>query len=308
MNRRFSDLLVIAGVILLLTAYGAAGWLALPVAERTFLPTFSAVGVVLINCVLLYMLNERLLSGTSLLVAVLYAVLATARPASLVYTPYHTASLLLAVSICAYLHYNAGRPSLKYLVGAWAALGAAVLVTPQLAWLIPVYALSSIGKAEDKVKFWVAAPLALILPVAAWAGICYIRSGEAPGALLSKLWSGMCAVERPSFPYSAASMCRLLLTVVAALLAIVHVARRLDSYKTAQARACMRLMILTLSLSVLTLLFFSHPAIPSGLLTVLPVAPLLGEYFSHAVRGKGVGTLAIVLILLLIAERVSYFV
>ena len=103
MNRRFSDLLVIAGVILLLTAYGAAGWLALPVAERTFLPTFSAVGVVLINCVLLYMLNERLLSGTSLLVAVLYAVLATARPASLVYTPYHTASLLLAVSICAYL-------------------------------------------------------------------------------------------------------------------------------------------------------------------------------------------------------------
>ena len=167
---------------------------------------------------------------------------------------------------------------------------------------------SSVGKAEDKVKFWVAAPLALIVPVAAWAGICYIRNGEAPGALLSQLWSGMCTVERPSFPYSAATMCRLLLTVIAALLAIVHVARRLDSYKTAQARACMRLMILTLSLSVLTLLFYSHPAIPSGLLTILPVAPLLGEYFSHAVRGKGVGTLAIVLILLLIAERVSYFV
>lgn len=308
MNRRFSDLLVIAGIILLLAAYSTAGWLALPAAERAFLPTLSAVGVILLNCILLYMLNERLLSGTSLLVAVLYAVLSIARPVSLLFTPYHTASILLAISIIAYLHYNAGRSPMKFLVSAWAALGAAALAVPPLAWLVPVYALTSFGKTEDKVKFWAAALLALLLPVAAWAGICYIRGGEDPITLLSGLWSGMCAVRRPSFPYSAATMCRLLLTVVATILAILHVARRLDSYKTAQARACMRLMILTLALAVLSLLFFSRPDIPSALLTALPVAPLLGELFSHATRGKGLGTLAIVLILLLIAERVSSFV
>ena len=308
MNRTISDILVTVGLFLLLGAYCATGRLALPHEGNVFLPTLYAGLIIIANSILLYRINERLLSGTSLLVAVIYFVLATARPQALSFTPVHAASLLLAGSFYCYLHFNSMRTSMKYLAGAWGGLGAAALILPPLAWLVPVYALSSFGKPEDKFKFSVAAFLALLLPLAAWTGICYLRGQDSFQQILSSLWNGMCAVQRPSFHYSAATLCRMLLTAVATILAVIRIIGRLDSYKIAQFHACLRLIILTLALCVLTLLFFANPGIPSGLLTVLPVAPLLGEYFCHPVREKGTGTLALILILLLVVERISCFV
>lgn len=308
MNRTISDILVIVGLFLVLGAFCATGWLALPQEGSGVLPALAAVGILVVNSILLYVVNERLLSGTSLLVAVIYFVLATARPQALYYTPVHAASLLLTLSIVCYLHFNSMRTSMKYLVGAWACLGAAALILPPLAWLAPVYAMFSFGKTEDKLRFWVAALLSLLLPLAAWTGICYLRGESSVGTILQSLWEGMCAVQRPSFHYSAATMARLLLTAIAAVVAVIRVVRRLDSYKIAQFHACLRLIILSISLCVLTLLFFANPAIPSGLLTLIPVAPLLGEYLSHPVREKGTGLFALVLILLLVVERISCFV
>lgn len=308
MNRTFSDLLAAAGVFLLLLAYCASGWFALPDGAGGLPATLSAAGIMLADCALLYLINERLLSGSSLLTSAIYLLLAAARPEALAYTPLHAASLLLAVSLAAYLFYNAAGTSLKHLVAAWASLGAAVLIAPPLAWLIPVYAVTSAGKADEKLKYWIAALLALLLPLAVWTGICYLRGGAPPLEILRGLRDGMCAVQRPSFHYTAATLCRMLLTAVAAVLAVIHAIVRLNRYKTAQFHACVRLIILTLVLCLLTLLFFDRPGVPSGLVAALPAAPLLGEYFSRPARGKGIGTLAIVLILLLIAERVSCFV
>ncbi|MBR1539493.1 MAG: hypothetical protein IJ636_08325 [Bacteroidales bacterium] len=308
MNRTISDLLAVGGVFLLLLAFCASGWLALPHEAGGFSAILPAAGIILANCVLLFLVNERMLSGSSLLAGAIYLLLAAARPEALAYTPLHAASLLLAFSLTAYLFFNAEGASLKHLVAAWAGLGAAALLAPPLAWLIPVYAVSSVGKAEEKFKFWVAALLSLLLPLAVWCGISYLRGSESPLEILRGLWDGMCAVQRPVFHYPAASLCRLLLTAVAVVLAVIHVAARLDRYKTAQSRACLRLILMTCVLCLVTVLFFNRPGIPSGLVTALPVAPLLAEYFSHHVRGKGTGTLAVILILLLLAERVSYFV
>lgn len=308
MNRTISSLLTALGVFLLLAAYCAAGWLASPEAGERALGTLPAAGTILAGCALLYLVNERLLSGSSPLVAILYIVLATARPAGLFFTPLHAASLLLAVSVTAYLLFNSIRTSMGTLVLAWAGLGTAALLAPPLAWLAPVYAVFSVRKTDEKMRFWVAALLAFILPLAVWTGINYLRGGDSPGEILQGLWSGMCAAQRPSFSYPAVSLCRMALTTLVVILAVFHVGARLDSYKTAQFHACLRLIILTLALSLLVLFFYFRPGLPSGLLTALPAAPLLGEYFSHAARNKRAGTLAIILGLVLAAERASFFV
>jgi len=308
MNRTISDLLVILAVILLLAVYGTSGWLSVPHEGSTALSVLPAVGTLIASFALLYLVNERLLSGSSLLAGSIYIILACADPASLSYTPLHAASLLIAVSLSTYLHFNSVSTSMGNLTVAWATLGAAALIVPPLAWLVPVYAVTSVGKTEEKLKFWTAALLSLLLPLAAWTGICYLRGGDDPMTILQSLWNGMCAIQGPSLNYPAATVCRMLLVTIATVLAIISILFRLDSFKTALYHAYFRLILLTLALGILSLLFFIRPGLPFGLLTALTTAPLLGEYFSHPERKKGKGTLIIVLVLVLVVERISYFV
>ena len=114
--------------------------------------------------------------------------------------------------------------------------------------------------------------------------------------------------QRPALHFSAATLCRILLTVLATVLAAIHILRRLTRYRTAQYRAFLRLLVLTLALAVLNLVFLADSRQPLGLLSLLPAALLLNEYFRDRDTEKGAGLLAVILALILIVERISCFV
>ena len=310
MNRTISEFLVLVGAFLLLAAWYASGYpAATPGIPHTFLAGFLAAVVVLANAVILQWTEDRVLAQVGLFTPAAYIVLAAANPAALWFSPFHGATLLLALSIAFYLAFCAVRPSMGNLVGAWATLGGAALLFPPFLWLVPVYAVSAMVKAEEKLKFWVASLLALCLPVGIYLGVMALRSDSfLPGDFFASLWQGMTDVSHGSLHFSAATLCRILLTALATLLAILWSAGRLDRYKISRSAAVMRIIYLTLSISLLTLIFLPDSRYPAGLATALPVSLLLNEYFGVPDRKKGSRILAVILVLILIAERIACYV
>ena len=60
MNRTISDILVIVGLFLVLGAFCATGWLALPQEGNAVLPALAAIGIIIVNSALLYLVNEKI--------------------------------------------------------------------------------------------------------------------------------------------------------------------------------------------------------------------------------------------------------
>ena len=305
MKRMHSDILAFAGVFLLLAAYLASALPALPAGTRPSSVLLAAA--VLLSCSgILYFINERTGTGVSLFAPAIYLVLATARPGALCFTAFHAAVLLTAVSMHFYLLFNTVRPATDCLAAGCLALGAAALIEPPLLWLAPVLTLTSTGRAEEKMKFWVTALLTLTLPFFAWYGIEYLRGRFEPlPEVLSRIGTQMCTLRQPAFRYTDATLCRILLVALMTLLAIISTIRRSGTYKIAQFRASVCLTVLTLSFSLLTLLFYLSSAVPGGMLTALPAAPLLSGWISRPGQKKGTRTLLLTTLLVLLIERIA---
>jgi len=307
MNRRNLDFLTLTAIFLVLAAWLATGWLASPCSGDA-LPLLAALIVFAVVCRVLSAVNRQMLTGSSLLPPLLYAFLATAHPGSLSISTFHAAVLLLAVSIYYYLSYNACRASMGNLSGMYLALGGASILCPPLLWLAPVFAFTSVTKAEEKVKFWTASVLALIAPLAAFEAILYFIGAEGPFyGSLTAIWHNMLAVRHPSFARPVISLVRIAAIAALTVVTIVKVYAHLNTYKTAQFHACVRMILLTLCLGVLTLLFWGDTATPAGLMFLLPVAPLLGLYVENDRNRTTVRTELAILAFILITERISCF-
>lgn len=310
MNRRNSDFLTTVSLIVLLAVYYAAGWrVADAPSARPFLSGLLAALTLLFCSLLLALVHHRTMTGASGVTAFLYLVLAAAHPGALYFSSFHAATLLTAVSFSCCLFFNALTPSLKYAAGMWAALATAGIFLPPVLWLSPVLALLSAGKPMDKGKFWFTTLVALVLPVSIWIVVRYLWGDPLSlSDLFRDIRMGMTAIQRPSLHFPAATLCRILMTAAITLTAVIHVSSRLSTYKTAQDHACVQLIILTLCVSVLALLFLPAHAVPADMLVCLPVAPLLGEYAQHPGNRKVARMLMAVLGLLLVIERISFFV
>lgn len=310
MKRTFSDFAVLLAVLLPLAAWCATGWLAAgPVPQRPVLSGLLAAATLLANGLLLFSTHRRVMSGLSLSVPVIYIVLATANPDALYFTPFHGASLLLALCLFFHTAFCSVRPTLSKLLGTWASLGAAGILFPPFLWLIPLLALTSMGKAEDKLKYAAASLLSLCLPFGLYAGILFLREGSFPvGAVFTRLWDQMTVLPHPAFHFSAATLCRIALTAVATVLAIIRAAKLLDRFKTAQYRAVIRIILLIPALCLLVLLFAPDCRFPGGLVTYLPVSLLLNDGLAAQGSGNRFPTLAVILFLILLAERIACFV
>ena len=311
MNRTISALVSLAVTILLLAAWCASGWLAADVQpERAFVSGLLAGLVILLNAVLLFLVNDRVMADSGLVTPVAYVVLATANPAALWYTSLHAASLLMALSIVFLLGFCALRPSMGRLAGCWAALGSAGLIFPPLLWLAPLYAVLTVGKAEDKLKFWTASLLTLCLPAAIALAFNSLGGTRTATAFFSDIWAQMSTLPHRPLHLSAAMLCRIVLTALAALLAIIRALGRIDRYKISRSAAVIRIIFLTLAICVLTALFCRDGQAAAGLVTYLPAALILNEYFGSSDRQHTAGarTLAIILMLVLLVERITCFV
>ena len=309
MRDKFSDILVFLAILLVLAAYFATGWMALPEKGTLLTSGLPAMSVILLCCVPLYFIHQWMLPGISFVTVLFYAFLAAANPTAFRLSPFHGVALLLAVSLYCYLCFSALRPALKYVAGMWLTFGIAVQLLPSLLWLAPVLLLSSIGKAMDKAKYCFTALLGLLVPPFAWMAIRYLSSGIVPvGDYFPRLWSEMTALHLPSPNLSAATLCRIGFTAIMVITAILRIMPRLSRYKTAQYRAILRLILMTLCLSAYGFLFLNYPALPAGLLIMLPAAPLLGVFIFDTLTRKGAGTWLVILFLLLAAERISLFV
>ena len=308
MKRTISDFLIFLGILSLLALYWASGWLAAP-AGHGFISGMWAALALAGGALLVYFTSDRALNQLNPVAPVAYLILASAHPAALFATPLHAAAVLLAASLYCLLSYCSFHPSLANLSGMGISLGAASLFFPPLLWLAPVYGLLAVGRAADKAKFAVTAILSLILPIAAYAGIRLLLGNGLSADEIPDFWQRMTALTRPSLAMPASTLCRILLTVAATAMAFIQLFRRMDRYRTAPYRAALRLLFLTLAIGLLVLLFLSDGSQPAGLVMALPVSMLLGDCFGQPEhRVKGLTTLIIILLVILVAERIACFV
>lgn len=308
MKRTFSEFATFLAVLLLPALFWASGWQVATPPEQPVTSGLLAALALAAGAMILYLTGDRALNEMSPVAPFAYLVLATVQPASLYATPLHGAAVLLAASLFFHLNYCAARPSLENLAGAGFTLGGGALLFPPLLWLAPVYAATAFGRSENKLKFGVTALFSLLLPLGAYIGIRSIF-GNGTDGLLPDFWERMTRVTVPTIHYSAATICRILLTLAVALLAIIQMLGRLDRYRTAQYRAVLRLIFLSLAIGVLALLFLSDGRLPAALITAIPVSLLLNDCIGEAEhRSKGMTTLLFILLLVLVAERITYFV
>jgi hypothetical protein len=309
MTRNIRRFLAPAALSLLLTAYYASVWMPpAPAVKGAFVSGLGAGMVILACCILLYFLYQHLLSGSSSLVAVLYAVLAAAHPAALYFSPFHIGVLLMALCMYCYLHFNAGCNSTEYLFITWAAFSAACIFLPPLAWLMPVLLLSSITKATGKRRFLAVSLAGLLLPLAAWTGIRFLLRDPAPTSFLSGMWTQMTALQLPRFNQPVVAVVRIAMTAAVTMTAICCILPWMSRFRTAEFHACLRLIFLTGGLAAIALLFLSEPLTPACLLVMLPVAPLLSRFLVCNAGGRLATLLFTILALLLVADRIALFV
>ena len=292
-----------------LTAFYASGLYAdAPLAAGGFWSCLAAAAVILLNSALLSFTNTRISAHSNIYVSFVYIALVAVNPYALRWTLAHPASLFLLISIILYLAYCAEKPSMEYLSGAFFMLGTSGLLLPQLLWLFPILLLSSIGKSEDKLKYIVTAIISLLLPMLIFGGICYIRHGiDDTLAAFSGMWEKMSGISMQDFRLSAASLCRILLAVIATVTAFVYIVRHLTVYKTVQFLAYIRILVLTLAICLIALLFNEDGLVPYELIISIPITLLLGEYFINSGDRRGKNILIAILILMFIAERISLF-
>ena len=308
MKRTIGVFATFLAAILLLMLYEWAGWRIGTPPERALPAGILAAVLLAAAALVLHLAADRALNELNIVVPFSYLILSTAHPAALYYTPLHAAALLLALSLYFFLDYCASHPTIGNEIATGLTLGASALFFPPLLWLAPVYGFLSVGRTEDKLKFCVAGLLSTALPLAAGLAVQSLLETGDTGAFLPGLWQGMTAVTHPAVPSSATSLCRILLTVILTITAIVRVLQRTHVYRTFQIRSMTRLILLTVFISALALLFLSDGKQPAGLITSLPVALLVNDLFIHPDHRKGTLTLVIILILVLVAERISYFV
>ena len=309
MNRSISDFLVNASIFAVLAAHFLTGWLAVPDAGPLLTGGLPAMLAILLCCVPLLDIHQQMLPGSSMVTVLFYAFLAAASPAAFHLSPFHGVALLMAGCLYCYLLFCAKRPSLNLAVGLWLAFGIAVLLLPSLLWLAPVLLLSSVGKAEEKGKFVFLLLLGLVMPAGVWLAIRYLQGNPLPlSDFLSGIWAGMSTLHLPRTNLPAATLVRIAFTVVMTLTAFVRILPRLSRYKTAQFRTVLRLMLLTVCFTAYAVLFLDYPAVPAGMLVMLPTAPLLSVFLLDTLSRRGTTPWFVTLLLLLAAERVAYFV
>ena len=309
MKRNISDLLVFTAIGLVLAAYFASGWLAAPADGPWLTSGLPAMIVILLCSIPLYFIHQWMLPGASVVTALFYVFLAPANPVSFCLSPFHGVALLSAASLYCYLCYTTIQPALKYAAGSWISFGFAVQFLPSLLWMTPVLLLSSIGKAPEKGKYCFTALLGLLLPPVIEMVIHYLISGTIPfSEFFPRFWSEMSTLQLPSANLPFATLFRLGFTVVLTVTAILRILPQLSHISTAQYHAVLRLLLLTLCLSVYAFLFLHYPARPAGLLVMLPVAPLLSVFMLQTLSRKGTGYWLTILLLLLAVERISFFV
>ena len=308
MRRTISVIAAFLAATLLLVLYEWSGWRIGAASQPTFSNGLLAALQLVASALVLHLTADRALNELSPVVPFTYPVLATAHPAALYYTPLHAAALLLAISLYFLLDYCSSRPTIGNLIGMGLSLGASALFFPPLLWLAPCYGILSVGRSEDKGKFCVASLLSTAFPLAVGMAVhSFLKAGD-PYTFLPGLWQQMTEILHPNLPSSAVSLCRIFLTLLLTVVAIVRLLHRTHVYRTFQIRAMYRLILLTPLIALLALLFLSDGKQPAGLLTSLPVALLANDLLGHPDHRKGTLVLLIILLLVLIAERVSYFV
>ena len=309
MNRSISDFTVYCSMALVLAAHFVTGWLAAPCTGTLLTSGLPAMLLILLCCVPLYFIHQWMLPGASMVSVLFYVFLAGANPASFCLSPLHGVALLMAVCLYCYLCFTALNPQLKYAAGTWFSFGVAALLLPSLLWLVPVLVLTSVGKAPDKGKYVFMVLLGLVLPAAIWLALRYLHDDPLSlSDFWAASWSGMCTLHLPVASLPAVTLVRVGFTVAMTITAIVRILPRLSRYKTAQYHAIVRLMLLTLCLSVHAFLFLDYPALPAGLLVMLPTAPLLSVFLLDTLSRWSTLPWFVTLLLLLAAERIALFV
>lgn len=309
MNRRISDFLVYVCMALVLALHFLTGWLAAPDAGKLLTSGLPAMLAILVCAVPLYFIHQWMLSGSSMVTVLFYVFLAAANPVSFTLSRFHGIAILLVCCLYCYLCFSVLRPSLDYAAGFWLSFGIASLLLPSLLWLAPILLLSTIRKAADKGRYIFLMLTGLLLPAAVWMALRFLRGNPlSPGDLLSACWSGLVTLHLPSTRLTAATLVRIGFTVLMTATAFWRILPRLSRFKTAQYDATLRLMLLTLCFSAHAVLFLDYPVLPAGLLVMLPTAPLLSVFLLDTLSRRGTLPWFVTLLLLLAAERISFFV
>lgn len=307
MNGKNIGIGALTGFVAFLAAYYAAGlFVSVPGAPSGIWSVVGAAAVILLTGAGLLLTANRVSVKATLSVPLIYILLVAANPYALRWSEFHPAALLLLSSIFCYLSFCTDRPSMAYHAGAFFLLGAAGLFVPPLLWLFPLFVLMGVGRAPAKGKYLVTALFSLVLPFLIEGGVTYLRQDFAAACdLLPRLWTGMTDIHPGVRPFTAVTLARILFVLAVTLVALSHVVSHLNTYKTVQFLAFIRLIAMAAFLSLMALVFPADPHTPCGLLICLPVTLLLNEFFVAPDKRRGKAAVITAAALLFAAERVS---
>lgn len=270
---------------------------AIPLVGRTaeIWSIVAACALLLAISLTLLALNGNYGKCHSTLIPAIYLMLATANPNALCFSKLHAATLLMTISIFLTRKYIVDGQKNPDAFAASFFLGSASCLFPPAAWIFLINITLRLSRSEDSKRMAISSIFGLLMPLAIACGVIYIKDG-APQIVefCSSLAQGMIDIGPKAIFYSPATIIRMVVILILTIIAAARVPKSIT-------------LLYAVAIVVIAGLFFHSSSEPFCLLTCMPAALILNEYVADESR-RNTGIVILIAILILVAERVSYFI
>ena len=305
MSRHFDNAPSAVLPSLIATALYASGiWFCRP--EVSWASIAAAAALIAGTCFVLLASSRSFSASTLPSIALVYLILVGCNANALVFDNLHVAALLYALSMLSLL--SEGDAGSLRGIGSRAGAGAIITLAsfffPPLIWMaVPAFCLI-IGSASDKSRFTTAYLSAIVMTIAVYAGIIYLRS-SLPEMLEKLSGYGLAIITVPgrNLHISPAVFVSLALIATGAATATTMMLKELRRSSISRRATSTCSIIYLLCTLVICLIFGGDLSKPYGLIVNLPLSMILGSFLSES-RPSSVRTaLIFIFIVIIIAER-----
>lgn len=292
--KRNNSLAFFPAILLSLVFY--ASGIPLVAGQATVLSLVAAGVLIVATSGILQIINTRFGKSSNYLLPPVYVALASANPKALLLNPLHPASLAIAIALLFGIKFFKEDQHNQDAFASNLFLGLSACFFPPAIWLFPLSLIFGFSKATDSARLSFAAVCGVLLPPAVWAGVAYIAGGV-PQAIdfLTGIWNEAIAVEPKSIFYSPATIIRIAVITAFTVTAVLKLRKNI-------------LVVGLAAFLVIAALFFKNSGEPLCIWTSIAVVIPLCKYLDSQPTSNRRGAFIIIGCLILIAERISFYI
>ncbi|MBQ0123738.1 MAG: hypothetical protein KBS58_02720 [Bacteroidales bacterium] len=255
--------------------------------------------------------TDRYSTGYRYFVPMIFLILALSNPYSIYLSPFHVAAFLLVPVLNYFFYYEAAGQNVSHLFVSNFLMAIAVCFCPPLIWLAPVLLFSGIDLADDKLKYIFSFILSLAMPFGVVSAIIYLVYGiDTAMGVLPEFSARILDIGLDNLHISLATICKMATLTIFAIVSILTILKNLGRFKISKYKVYIRLIFILISTAVIAAVFSTGTRHPWSIIAAVPLSLVGNElYNAENVRvGKHTGILTMVIILIIIVERVTYFI